>query len=384
MDGTIITPKSDSEFPQSRTDWKPWHESVPKKLLEYIHLGFHIVLFSNQGGVANGKQNIDDLTGKIDDMIEEFKVPFSAYLSIDKDHMRKPGTGMWDLMVNHLASAGCKIDLAGSFYCGDAAGRKAGARRTSKGKPKKDISDSDRCFAYNIGVPFRTPEEEFKGEAPDPDWSYSSPSGKDLLGDISDDRSDECKKSELPNLFPTTVKPEMVLLIGAPASGKSTLFRAEFEPRGYEWINMDTLKTKAKCIKTATTLLTQGKSVVIDNTNANAESRSVYISIAKTLKIPARAVVINAPKDLVKHMAEMRCNFSKGVSCHIPDVAFNIFFSKYQRVDKDKEGLESVIEIPWRVDFKMAEKGLSSDIKKIHKDSKDVCKMLEFQFHQKV
>jgi bifunctional polynucleotide phosphatase/kinase len=42
-----------------------------------------------------------------------------------------------------------------SFYCGDAAGRKAGKDQ------KKDFSDTDKAFAANLGVKFIVPEEYF-------------------------------------------------------------------------------------------------------------------------------------------------------------------------------------------------------------------------------
>lgn len=55
-------------------------------------------------------------------------------------------------------NGGKEIDLADSFYCGDAAGRPLGWAP----KKKKDFSSSDRLFAMNIGIKFVTPEEHFQ------------------------------------------------------------------------------------------------------------------------------------------------------------------------------------------------------------------------------
>ena len=41
----------------------------------------------------------------------------------------------------------------------------------------------------------------------------------------------------------------MVMLIGPPASGKSTLSKKYFVSNGYIHINRDTLKTQDKCLK---------------------------------------------------------------------------------------------------------------------------------------
>lgn len=55
-----------------------------------------------------------------------------AVIATEDDEFRKPGTKMWELFVEQNEG---KADLANSFYCGDAAGRKDGK--------KKDFSDSD-------------------------------------------------------------------------------------------------------------------------------------------------------------------------------------------------------------------------------------------------
>jgi len=45
--------------------------------------------------------------------------------------------------------------------------------------------------------------------------------------------------------------------------GKTTLYKRHFEPAGYEHINQDTLKTKAKCLNAVEAALKAGRSVVV-------------------------------------------------------------------------------------------------------------------------
>ena len=40
-----------------------------------------------------------------------------------------------------------------------------------------------------------------------------------------------------------------VVLVGSPGSGKSSLAKAVFRLKGYEWVNQDTLKTLDKCLE---------------------------------------------------------------------------------------------------------------------------------------
>jgi hypothetical protein len=44
-------------------------------------------------------------------------------------------------------------------------------------------------------------------------------------------------------------KPELVLLVGYPSMGKSTLYRKHFGPAGYEHISQDVLGNRTKCVK---------------------------------------------------------------------------------------------------------------------------------------
>ena len=60
-----------------------------------------------------------------------------------------------------------------------------------------------------------------------------------------------------------STKPELVLLVGYPSMGKSTLYRKHFEPAGYKHINQDVLGTRPKCINATEEALAEGKSCVI-------------------------------------------------------------------------------------------------------------------------
>lgn len=72
-------------------------------------------------------------------------------------------------------------------------------------------------------------------------------------------------------------------MIGPPACGKSTIARRLEASGNCVRINQDTLKTRPACLKAARTVLTSGKSVIVDNTNSNTTQRKDWINLAQSI-----------------------------------------------------------------------------------------------------
>jgi bifunctional polynucleotide phosphatase/kinase len=184
-----------------------------------------------------------------------------------------------------------------------------------------------------------TPEEFFLGEpAVSPkqwEWDGCNP-------------SDYLKSATLyQTVIPPNPRQELVILIGPPASGKST-FCAKHFPNHIR-VNNDTLKTKAKCIKLATDSLKAGKSVVIDNTNPSAKVRKEYIDLAKGV-ITVRAIVLDTPKELALHLNEVRVKMTLGKTKKIPGLCYNMFCKNYEQPTQS-EGITDVIVVPFIPEF---------------------------------
>jgi len=143
---------------------------------------------------------------------------------------------------------------------------------------------------------------------------------------------------------------EMVLVVGCPASGKSTFSRRTFVDIGYVHVNMDTLKSKDACLKAAKGALASKRSVVIDNTNPDKESRAQYIKIAQSFNCDVRCFVMTALKeiDICLHLNNHREKVTKGVNKAVPMVAFHTFKKKFE-LPTVKEGIKEVIEVPFQV-----------------------------------
>ena len=127
------------------------------------------------------------------------------------------------------------------------------------------MSLTDLYFAHNCGILFYTPESIFLESSFPPSRAYPSPKP-----DIDFQAIEANSSIDLRALLDKDKRsPELVLLVGSPASGKSTLCDDYF--REYQRVNQDTLKTLPKCIQFATKWLKQKVSVVVDNTNPSRD-----------------------------------------------------------------------------------------------------------------
>jgi bifunctional polynucleotide phosphatase/kinase len=342
MDSTLVVPKSGAKFPKNRGDWVWMWPEIPSELKRLHKAGYKIVIFSNQAGISKGNQKAEDLTGKITDLCADIDVPIQAFLATANDKYRKPSSEMWRVFVESY-NGGVAVNMSESYYIGDAAGRNV---NWAPKKPK-DHSVVDRKFAVNSKLPFKTPEEFFRGEAAVPFmWRTLDPN--ELLGQFTGTKKDAkiaAKEAALDTLLASLGKrQELIIMIGYPASGKSTFSERFLVPKGYTRVNRDILGTPAKCLSATKAALAAGKSVVVDNTNPSAAARAEFTALAKASKIPFRAFHIDVDLLLADHLNLVR-ELQTGVK-RVPDIAYNMFRSKFQEPDAS-EGFEQIVKVPW-------------------------------------
>ncbi|KAL9604981.1 MAG: hypothetical protein Q9219_000169 [cf. Caloplaca sp. 3 TL-2023] len=144
---------------------------------------------------------------------------------------------------------------------------------------------------------------------------------------------------------------DIILLCGSPGSGKSTYYRKHLQPLGYERVNQDTLKTRDKCLKVATTCLIEGTAVAVDNTNADQETRAVWVQLAQKFQVPIRCVHFTASYKLCEHNDTVRAiargKFNPDERSILPHSAFSSFASRF-RQPKVEEGFQDVISVEFQ------------------------------------
>jgi bifunctional polynucleotide phosphatase/kinase len=272
LDSTLITTSSGKKHASNGTDWKWWHPQVPGMLRDlYKNKSYQVVILSNQAGLtlhfdaaykgpkANARKRVTEFKQKCSAVLNNLDIPTTIYAATERDIYRKPRAGMWKEVCEDYDISEEDVDLEHSFFVGDAGGRLAGLGRSREGVAAvaKDFSCSDRNFAGNVGITYKTPEEYFLGEKPrefsrDFDVANFPFDETASLSEKHDDVTFE-KMNDI----------DIVIFCGPPGAGKSTFFWKYLQPLGYERVNQDTLKSRDKCLLAARELLSDGNSIVI-------------------------------------------------------------------------------------------------------------------------
>lgn len=298
-DHTIVKPKNNKTFPKDIDDWEWLRPNVPEIIQKYYKNGFAIVVFTNQFK--------DFKRDQIKVVMDQLGVPYCAYLAYDKT-IKKPSPFLYEQYKRP------NIDLKKSFYVGDAMGR------------QHDWSDSDKKFALNCGLMPKTPEEIFPFES---NIIYSQ--NQDTI----------CEKQQNPYFKRVEIygkeKQELIILVGFPGSGKTTVSTL-FEPyEHYEILHGDDLKTEGKIKKAVILGIQSRKSVIIDATNPSFKKRSVFIDLVRKLNkdIHIRVIEISTTMEEAMYRNSMR-------EKPVPKIVFYIFRKNYEKPSLD-EGLDDYI-----------------------------------------
>ncbi|KAH7261760.1 polynucleotide kinase 3 phosphatase-domain-containing protein [Fusarium tricinctum] len=356
LDSTLIATSSGKKHASSGTDWKWWHNSVPDKLRELYHDGFRVVILSNQAGLTlhfdakykgpkgNAQKRVTEFKQKCSAVLNSLNLPTCVYAATEHDIYRKPRTGMWKEVCDDYDISETDVDLENSIFVGDAGGRTATFSRGPEGTPAtaKDFSCSDRNFAHNVGIKYRTPEEFFLG-----DKARSFAREFDLA---EHPFRNDAQSGHSVVTFEKTNDKDMILFCGPPGAGKSTFYWKSLKPLGYERINQDLLKTRDKCVQAAAKYLQDGKSIAIDNTNADPETRTVWVELAKKTGISIRCVWFKTPLQVCEHNNAVRAlneSLNPESRSVLPKMAFTGFASRF-KPPQLKEGFQDITEVQFQ------------------------------------
>jgi len=313
LDSTIIKTKSGKKYATSKDDWVYNYDNVQKKI-KNLPDDIYVIIVSNQKGLKTKVQK-DNYKYKIEHL--DLGRKFTLFATLD-DAYRKPSSAIFEKYIYPMG-------ISSFLFVGDAAGRKG------------DFADSDRMFAENIrkrfsvNVYFRTPEEFFNitTSAPQEIIPVEKFNPQKYLNDKSQQSYD--LNPIIENIKSQNV---LVIMVGAPASGKSSLAKILSYKTGADILNNDS-QTARVVQKRFAELITDGKltrSVIIDNTNPDDAARTKFIE--KVTSGPILIILMPNDKDLIRQLYHCRIRAAireDKPPILIPDVAYNVYYKKYSR-----------------------------------------------------
>jgi bifunctional polynucleotide phosphatase/kinase len=320
LDGTLIKTKSGNKFPKDENDWVFFNSTITTKLQNLYKDDYNIVIITNQSGSSF---NIASFKVKIAAIQKALNIPIQVFISTEHDVYRKPCIG--------LVTEGL-IKCPNVFFVGDAAGR------------KKDFADTDYKFALNLGIPFYVPEDFFSKferiyEAVKPTHPRKMIPNKYFdLESLVQLLSTKDSRQQLINSSESFTSEALIILIGPPAVGKSTLAKKIKEiDDSFEIVNQDTLKTKPKVLSTIKKLTKQGTNIIVDKKNEYFDDRLEIIDIVKDLNPAVKIIFIyfDFPREFAEHMNMYRSIAYKAE--RIPTIVYNKYYSKEKGLQVPKK-----------------------------------------------
>lgn len=270
FDWTLVKPLEGRKFPKDATDWQYIRPSVVPVVRKYAK-DYQIVIVTDQSKLWKVDQ--------IKAVIADLDIDVTVIIGV-KETSQKPST---DLFLSTFP----KFDHTKAFYVGDAAGRKG------------DWSDKDKVFADRLEVKFYTPEELFPLETV---------------------------------TIPSSVKPvqhkEVIIMVGYPASGKTTIAKTIFEPVSYYRVDGDSLKTAKAMIKDAEKHV-GAQSILFDSTAGTKDKRAQFIGFAQKHNLPVRVL-------WVQTSIEQSIENNKQRGSTVPLIAFYMYRKNFEPPTEDE------------------------------------------------
>jgi bifunctional polynucleotide phosphatase/kinase len=132
--------------------------------------------------------------------------------------------------------------------------------------------------------------------------------------------------------IPTSENKEVIIMIGYPGSGKTTIAKKICENNNsYHIVSGDEFKTTSKMIKNAITNI--NKSIIFDSTAGTKEKRSEFINFAKKNNLPVRAIWVQISFDISMERNKQR---SLITNIKIPDIAYYVYRKKFEEPTEDE------------------------------------------------
>lgn len=294
--------------------WNLAFKNVCDKLHALQNNGYKIAIFSEN--LITKRLHLKLFKKKMYMLMRRIGIPIQVFMSERNEKMMKPALGMWSALTKRNQNN--TIDTCRSFYVGCLGGRKT------------DASNEDRLFAVNVGIKFFTPEEYFLGTSVAP---YRFPKFNPR----------EPCTFNFDQLISTGQ--EVVIMVGPPDSGKTWICKHYMVPAGYIHISINFAIEMLRSKRIVKDFLQQGKSIVIDGMNPSADTRKIFVNIAKRRCLKCRCFEMDVSNEQLLHNRKFRrlCELKDGFKEEARIVAYDSFYQKPNL----KEGFQQILSVPF-------------------------------------
>lgn len=361
----------DTLLPHTKKRSGPWtNPEFVWEVLRLFQATYRIVVITNRQ--PEGPFRVEEALA----FLEESKKQGVALDILACFHPRfcKPLVSNWETYWLHCPGPP-PSDIPGTFFCGDAAGR------------PDDHNASDLLFARNLGIAFRTPEMAFGFDQSHlykpPNWigpyEYMMRAGINL-------------QLPAPDAFEEA---NVIVICGAPTSGKTTLATLISIMRGYTVLSTDPEEdhkvtwTPKDCLDMALRLEsvrddaerpegTPPKTkMILDSTARATETRNSWRIFSQTLGYKYLTIWVTTTRWVCDHFRAQRLAYG---GRDIPDEAGDIYWSKFEPPEADEPhilcnpvfggiGLVTRLTMQFLPEFRNLGPPLRAAIRPTHRDS---------------
>jgi bifunctional polynucleotide phosphatase/kinase len=289
-DWTLVSTINGRPFSKDKDDWQWLYSSIPEKLKKIYETDYMIVIFTNQSKLWKHQQIIN--------VIKTLDIPVYVVIATNKI-MHKPNIELFTEFLKFANIDNIILDKDNSCFVGDALGR------------KYDFSDSDKIFAKNIGINYFSPEKYFKENK------------KQLKLTV--------------DLFISSY-PEIIIMMGFPGSGKTSIAKKICENDKYINIERDIYNTVPKMLKIADKFILEGKSIIFNATNSSIKNRKMFIDFAKKhINYKIKCIHVNTSL-----LESQKRNKMREEEAQVPLIAYSVY-NKYFEEPSVLEGFELIV-----------------------------------------
>ena len=267
-----------------------------KTLKKNIH-NTNIIIVSNQ--FTNNKLLTDLLKRKIEWFESVTEIPVMVFFIFRNNKYSKPHTGIWKLIKSYYKANNCTINE--TVVVSNLGGRII-QTNNSHNSIRRDESDLDRAFAHNCKITYKT-INEYLGLVKTEKFSWNITY---LYPEVRSEYIERISEYNNPNIFKELANIQkqtcMIILIGAPKSGKTTFaediiekWRASPYGKSNEIMRVgrDKFNTFSKMKIMAEKYLKDRISVIIDDRNYNDLSRKPYEDLAENYNTAVFYIEVN-------------------------------------------------------------------------------------------